>query len=84
MSSLYSLTYTNRQDLRSWLNLNRFPVFTLTTYRRKTDRDTLLTTISTVITPETTPEPRRTAKNPIDTIERKTTVITTIPPEFLT
>jgi len=34
-----------------------------------------------VVTPEITPEPRRTAKNPIDTIERKTTVITTIPPE---
>jgi len=34
-----------------------------------------------VITPETIPEPRRIAENPIDTIERKTAVITTIPPE---
>jgi len=35
----------------------------------------------TVITPKTTPEPGRPAKHPVDTIERKTLVITTTPPE---
>ena len=34
-----------------------------------------------VITPKIIPKPGRPAKNSIDTIERKTPVITTIPPE---